>query len=84
MKVSKLISSLALVTMLSSSAFAAEGDAANAGSNDSTGKGNDATNAGVGSVTTAEVVAGLVLVGIVAAVASGNGSSGTTGTTGTQ
>jgi hypothetical protein len=78
MKVSKLISSLALVTMLSSSAFAAEGDAA-----DST-RGADAANAGLGSVTTAEVVTGLVLVGIIAAVASGNGSSGTTGTTGTQ
>lgn len=79
MKVSKLISSLALVTMLSSSAFAAEGDAA-----DSTGKGSDAANAGLGSVTTAEVVTGLVLVGVIAAVASGNGSSGTTGTTGTH
>ncbi len=76
MKVSKLISSLALVTMLSSSAFAAEGDTGSAAQ----GAGSDAANAAVGGVTTAEVVTGLVIVGVIAAVASGNGSSGTTGT----
>lgn len=80
MKVSKLISSLALVTMLSSSAFAAEGDTGSADQ----GAGNDAANAGVGGLTTAEIVTTAVVIGVIAAVASGNGSSGTTGTTGTQ
>jgi hypothetical protein len=83
MKVSKLVSSLALALMLSQSAFAAEGDTGS----EPQGAGADASNAAVGGgLTTAGVVTGVVALAVIVAVASGNGSgtSGTTGTTGTR
>lgn len=83
MKVSKLVSSLTLVMMLSGSAFAAEGDAGTAGQ----GTGSDASNAALGGLTNSEIVGGAIAIAVVAAVAanhsSSGGTSGTTGTTGT-